>query len=80
MFRTWKDMTRDLGEKRRAEWQERRGVRVERIDDDGFGHPAYQLVGREGPLHVGLFVGPRFAESWARSHRLTVVDDGRLAG
>jgi hypothetical protein len=73
-------MRADLRERRRAEWQVQRAVRVDRVENDGFGHPAFRLVHGDGSPILGLFVNRQFAEDWARSRRLTVLEDGRLAG
>jgi hypothetical protein len=70
----------DVRERRRGEWLARRGVRVDRVEDDGFGNPAFRLVHGDGSPILGLFVSRQFAEDWARSHRQTVLEDGRLAG
>jgi hypothetical protein len=71
-------MRGDLAAKRRAEWRERRAVRVDRVDNDGFGNPAFRLLRSDGsPMLAGLFVERHRAESWARSRQLVIVDDAR---
>jgi hypothetical protein len=71
-------MRGDLAARRRAEWRERRAVRVDRVDSDGFGNPAFRLLHSDGsPMLAGLFVERRRAESWARSRQLVILDDAR---
>jgi hypothetical protein len=78
MSRTWKDMRADLRERRRAERQAQRSVRVDRVADDGFGNPAFRLLRPDGsPMLAGLFVDRQYAEDWARSRRLVILDDAR---
>jgi hypothetical protein len=79
MSRTWKDMRADLRERRRAEWEARRRVRVDHVPDDGFGNPAFRLVRGDGSPILGLFVEHHRAVEWARDRHLTVVDGARLA-
>jgi hypothetical protein len=56
-------------------------VRVDRVENDGFGHPAFRLLRTDGSaMLAGLFVERHRAVEWARSHRLAALDDGRLAG
>lgn len=79
MSRTWKDMRGDLRDHRRAEWEARRKVRIDRVPDDGFGHPAFRLVRGDGSPILGLFVERHRAVEWARDRHLSVIDDVRLA-
>jgi hypothetical protein len=70
-------MRGDLAARRRAEWRGRRVVRVDRVADDGFGNPAFRLVHGDGSPILGLFVDRHYAEDWARSRRLVILDDAR---
>jgi hypothetical protein len=71
-------MRGDLAAKHRAEWRERWAVRVDRVDNDGFGNPAFRLPRADGsPMLAGLFVERHRAESWAPSRRFVILDDAR---